>query len=107
LQTRQPDDTHNPIKNEGVTKMTSPTAIHCQSVQPKKSTKTQPHANPFQLAGRLLAQFEQDLKNGDNQRAHLVNKAILEVQELVTSQQAKMINRQIEQSWRRAVGFSF
>ncbi len=67
----------------------------------------QPTSKPMRLAGRLLAQFEEDLSKGNNERARLVNTALLELQSLMTPQQARMVERQIGLAWRHAVGCCF
>lgn len=83
--------------------MSTALGVPCQAIPSYPS----PVANPAALAGRLLAQFEEDLRNGENKRAHLVNKALLELQEQLCPEKARLVERGIEDAWRRATGFSF
>jgi len=57
--------------------------------------------------GRLLMQFEEDLRSGDNLRAQLVNTALMELRKLLPPDQARLIDRGIEDAWRRACGWQF
>ncbi len=85
--------------------MTNPMGTRCQAVH--SPSHAQPIENPAHLAGRLLRQFEADLSKGDNERARLVNTALMELQKLMEPQLALSVNREIELAWRRATGWSF
>ncbi len=82
------------------------------SCQPARITDTtaskpKPHTQPLELARRLLIQLEQDLRTGDQLRARLVNSALLELQTLLPAHEARLIDRGIDDAWRRACGWSF
>lgn len=87
--------------------MSTATFVTRQAAQPHLSQKPQPHKSPMQLAGRLLAQFEEDLRAGDNRRANLVNEALLELQQLMSADQARQVEREISDAWCRVCGWSF
>jgi len=87
--------------------MSTATFAPRQAAQPHQANPARPHKAPMQLAGRLLAQFEEDLKEGDSKRARLVNDALLELQKLMSPHEARLIEREIADAWRRACGWSF
>lgn len=87
--------------------MSTVVSVHRQDLNAHTSPKSAPHKAPMALAGRLLRQFEQDLKAGDNQRAQLVNEVLLELQRLMSPTQAEKVDREIADAWRRACGWDF
>jgi len=87
--------------------MSSVAFVPRQAAQPHQNTQVRPYKAPMQLAGRLLAQFEEDLKEGDSKRARLVNDALLELQKLMSPHEARLIERGIADAWRRACGWDF
>ena len=87
--------------------MSTAASVSRQVASPSTSAPSEPHKAPLQLAGRLLAQFEDDLRAGDNLRARLVNTALLELQELLSPEQAFLIEQGISDAWRRACGWDF
>ena len=86
-----------------------PVPSQAQKTQTTDTPAVTPQAEPYpvRLAGRLLLQFEEDLSSGDNQRARLVNTALLELQRMMTSAHSRQLDLQIERAWRRAVGCCF
>ena len=87
--------------------MTNAPALSSQAVPFQKPDFTKPPSDPMGLAGRLLAQFEEDLAHGDNQRAHLVNTAIMELIHFLEPRQVELVERQIEKVLWRVWGCCF
>ena len=87
--------------------MSSVTFVPRQAAQPHQANSARPYKAPMQLTGRLLAQFEEDLKEGNSKRARLVNDALLELQKLMSPEQARLVEREIADAWRRACGWDF
>ena len=87
--------------------MSTVVSVRRQEPSASKFPQPTPHKAPLALAGRLLIQFEDDLRAGDNQRAQQVNKALLELQKLMTPAQGHIIEQGIADAWRRSCGWDF
>ena len=87
--------------------MSTVAAVRRQESSSSKTSTSAPHKAPLGLAGRLLVQFEEDLRAGDNHRAQQVNVALLELQQLMTPAQVHIIEQGIADAWRRACGWDF
>jgi len=87
--------------------MSSATFVPRQDIHTRHHHSAKPHKAPMQLAGRLLAQLEEDLKSGDQKRASLVNSALLELTRLMSADEVRLVERGIADAWRRACGWDF